>query len=251
MYIEKGEDFDNTILSLLDDQARNRNYDGSSKHSLHSEQKVREFANNKLLSLLHWLLYNPDSEQAERVAQCSYIHGNGFAKIVLGQGRDGSKLRLHFWKEGFSAEENAHCHRWGFSSLILFGEINSESFIESTSESATSVGCYLYEKSQQTAAISKLGNISISSTGNTIRTSGDYYDMLQGQLHRISGTNGKPTATLLLQCPPTKSWNTLLTDNPEKNISLNPRRFMVSDLQRLLAQLVTLMNEENKICTLH
>lgn len=72
-----------------------------------------------------------DEEALEPIARRSYIHSQGFRKIILIDGRDqlGYKLRLHTWpfnkarQEGAPLAEMKHEHRWNFVSRVLAGEL--------------------------------------------------------------------------------------------------------------------------------
>lgn len=62
-----------------------------------------------------------DDDAVERIAARSYIHPNGFVKIVLVAGH--MKLRLHCWSSSADGEVrgNLHSHRWELASVVLSG----------------------------------------------------------------------------------------------------------------------------------
>src|SRR5688572_21463814 len=69
-----------------------------------------------------------DPIQLEQVASRSYVHANGFDKLVLlGSCAPIYKLRLHIWWPGRSEPEldNVHNHRWDFSSSVVTGTVRS------------------------------------------------------------------------------------------------------------------------------
>jgi hypothetical protein len=74
-------------------------------------------------ALAGWLQTFDDAERAARVADRSYWHPNGFAKLVLQAGA-AHKIRLHVWPAGDHrlGESNPHGHRWDFASTVLCGD---------------------------------------------------------------------------------------------------------------------------------
>jgi hypothetical protein len=61
--------------------------------------------------------------EAVRVAQRSYWHANGFAKLLL-HVEPQFCIRLHVWLPGWGrrGETNPHAHRWDFASTVLCGD---------------------------------------------------------------------------------------------------------------------------------
>ena len=74
----------------------------------------------QVLALLQGLL--ADEQALQAVAARSYVHGNGFVKVVL-LDEHGHKLRLHIWFAGSACEENIHDHRWSARSTVKFGSM--------------------------------------------------------------------------------------------------------------------------------
>lgn len=70
-----------------------------------------------------------DSTVLNSVAAMSYIHSNGFFKLVLCESRF-YKLRLHFWpgKNENKILSNVHNHRWDFCTYLILGKYEYEDF---------------------------------------------------------------------------------------------------------------------------
>ena len=208
------------------------------------EQALLHFNEYHLVKCLKSLIRNPDSELSKGVADKSYLHGNGFYKLVLFISGKKEKLRIHFWPGGVDAEENIHCHRWSFSSLIIHGKLNSEIYKEDSSRDANSHKCYLYRKTPQEASSIFLGDIKLSVENKKKQKAGDFYRLPQGKLHRIIGSDKGSTATIMYQSSPTKAWNSLITTNTHIKPNLNPPKLTTSQLNSCLVKLVTVLEKK-------
>ena len=75
-----------------------------------------------------------DDDLADSIALNSYLHPNGFGKIVLAHSNlDRTRLRLHIWPETSSRprhEGDLHDHRWPFVSLPILGRFTETRFAE-------------------------------------------------------------------------------------------------------------------------
>ncbi len=60
--------------------------------------------------------------QLEAIAERSYWHPNGFAKLVLDQRRFVGEVRLHIWP-AHPHDEDIHGHSWTYESTVLAGEL--------------------------------------------------------------------------------------------------------------------------------
>jgi hypothetical protein len=63
----------------------------------------------------------------EAISTRSYLHNNGFLKVVLRDYPDGSALRLHVWMNP-EEESDIHSHRWPFMSRVLSGQVEQALF---------------------------------------------------------------------------------------------------------------------------
>jgi hypothetical protein len=75
-----------------------------------------------------------DPPWSERVAANSYLHENGFYKLVLADsGTPPFKLRLHSWlrwrTDDEIVRENIHNHRWNFATVLVRGAYTFQQFV--------------------------------------------------------------------------------------------------------------------------
>ena len=136
----------------------------------------------QVLALLQGLL--ADEQALQAVAARSYVHGNGFVKVVL-LDEQGYKLRLHIWFAGSACEENIHDHRWSFASHVLVGTLNSEIWVDDAQGQALPE--YRYAAATATAAADKqaLGTCRVSLQQHCQYGAGSSYVMPKQVLHRI------------------------------------------------------------------
>ena len=76
-------------------------------------------------------------------AQSSYLHSNGFSKILLSSHPNHGTVRLHHW-EGQTQADDTHSHRWDFSSIVLHGN-----FQETVYEVEAGTGAIQYRYARQ------------------------------------------------------------------------------------------------------
>lgn len=145
------------------------------------------------------------------IAARSYLHGNGFLKLVLAQ-TPAFKLRLHLWMPGCDAQENCHDHRWHFASAVLQGNLSSEIWEEAHQEDAPEFAEYLYlaRQADQAARLVENGKTRLVRTRQSTRSAGEAYTLAPGVLHRIVKCGSGLNATLMCQASPARSWNRLI-----------------------------------------
>lgn len=179
-----------------------------------------------------------DARRLSECAAASYLHANGFYKIVLVQKRQ-YKLRLHVWLPGAAAEENVHEHRWHFASTVVCGELNSEVLIEDVTDEAHYFDEYLYSAKDGQNAASRLlvGKTKLAVLATSVRKRGDCYAMRPNALHRIVCTGGALTATLMCQSAPARRTNRLLT-RPGMSPDVEQRFIGAAELAELIQALL-------------
>ena len=90
----------------------------------------------------------------EKIASKSYVHPNGFTKIVYDVHED-SICRLHIYPSGAVADKNIHDHRWDFSSTTICGSLPMSIY---EIESGSTHILHEYRKGVQTGhSISRVG----------------------------------------------------------------------------------------------
>lgn len=200
------------------------------------EQMLQSFAESDLKYSVYALLQDDVSLAA--VAARSYLHGNGFYKLVLST-QSAIKLRMHVWLPGTNAEENIHEHRWHFASIVLAGQLHSEIYQEASHPRAKEYREFLYRVGNKAAKPDLLenGHTRLVCTSSSLLVRGDSYVLDPGTLHRIvSSSGGELTATLMCQAAPARQWNRLITTNDSLLPEVSPRYLSVDELVYVLKQ---------------
>lgn len=171
------------------------------------EEIVRNLGqSHQLITLLKLILDDP--EQLDQVASQSYIHYNGFDKLVLLSSTSPQyKLRLHVWwpsPDQSVTTENIHNHRWDFSSIILIGAYRKQEYQLSDEGVETYSYRYFSPKGQDHYSMDFLDIKKLTCTLDEFMTAGTSYTLPHTILHRITSPRQKLTATLMLQGPAIK-----------------------------------------------
>lgn len=136
-------------------------------------------------------------------ARRSYLHPNGFAKIVL-LSDDKYQLRLHVWNAqqiGVDGVENIHNHRWDFSSLVILGGYRYQEFHDSTAGEPYNAYCYESQRETPSYSLSPLGQRTLACSFDAYLDTGSSYTLRTSVLHRVIRDPARTTATLVLQGP--------------------------------------------------
>lgn len=143
-----------------------------------------------------------DRSRLEAAASRSYVHANGFLKIVLLAGVE-FKLRLHLWLSTTAGPterpEDVHNHRWDFASHMLAGSYRYQQF--APDDGGLPYYRYIYEPVGGSGSFSlrERGMQGLSCVFDATIGAGCTY-LLRGEvLHRVIGGPSRPTATLMLQ----------------------------------------------------
>jgi hypothetical protein len=144
-----------------------------------------------------------DRSKLETIAQKSYVHDNGFVKIVINETL-GKKVRLHVFPEDdkIRAAENWHNHRWNFESKILVGSIRHETAGFECVEAGPFVKWHYQRMSNgKFTLLPTTENYRITNHSSEVYITGEKYVLRTGMIHRII-PSGEFTATLVTTEPP-------------------------------------------------
>lgn len=121
----------------------------------------------------------------ENILGRSYLHQNGFSKIVLFKSID-CQIRLHIWDGNHKEEENIHNHRFNFNSSILQGQYREEIF-EQDSFNGDDYFAYSYApKSELNYELIRQENIKLKKVGRFTYKEGDGVSRQASVLHKVS-----------------------------------------------------------------
>ena len=168
--------------------------DGSEKIQLNNPMLVRE--------IVRYVrdLRNGSAEFAD-VLKESYIHKNGFQKIVLGR-QAGFALRFHRYLPGVG-DQNVHDHRWSrMDSIVLEGGLSADYLChaQKSENGAERWETHTYRKIGTDYVVEHKGESYLKLKKNTIHETGTIYSMDSHQLHRILPSD-KAVATLVVTHP--------------------------------------------------
>jgi hypothetical protein len=174
------------------------------------------------LDLLSEYLYNLELQPA--LAMKSYIHDNGFYKIVLADKPSCSaKIRLHIWnpvpKDSPPRKlQNIHNHRWDFSSLILMGQARQLTYrFAQPGEVGETLEHYRYyaRGEKEHYDVVYLGRAVVVPLSSDLYRAGQLYSMDNNILHRVNIPDDCTVITLVVTHE-TAGWvtNDLLTPKP-------------------------------------
>jgi hypothetical protein len=141
----------------------------------------------------------------ERIAGTSYMHPNGFRKIVLSTAEDGAKLRVHHWPANRPAEaSNVHNHRWPFASAVVIGSLRSTLVVVADGRDA--VQRFVFEPNEpgknNTMSPAGVATLAVSHIAEFGAKSSYVVNAIQ--LHRIQARPG--TVSLMLSGPAQRSY---------------------------------------------
>lgn len=176
---------------------------------------IREIGTAQVFpSLLSTVLQ--DAPFLSEIASASYMHSNGFDKIVLAAGpADEYKLRLHLWRPDREPHsEHIHNHRWTFGSVVLVGEMHMEFF--EPAAGGRKMERHRYSRVLGPAKFStrRLDNVEVRPTFAGTLSSGASYWLRSNLFHRITVGREGLVATLVLQTAPVSPDCEVLTNDP-------------------------------------
>ena len=137
----------------------------------------------------------------DEVMEQSYIHKNGFQKIVLGR-KSGFAMRFHRYLPG-KGDQNVHDHRWSrMDSLVLEGSLPTDylQYSEPTESGAEKWERHEYCKVGDDYIVKHRGETYLATDEFVQHSAGELYSMDSKRLHRILPTTG-PVATLVVTHP--------------------------------------------------
>jgi hypothetical protein len=148
------------------------------------------------------------TELLAAVAQRSYIHANGFAKIVLARSDNGQEqLRLHIWPESSTPDPgDTHDHRWSFVSLPLLGTFSEGRFTETTTGDDRCV--YQCDSRQGREWLTLRGpmEVKLEQVSAAERQPGESYSCRWGEIHNFGPSSSGVAATLVLVGEPQRAF---------------------------------------------
>jgi len=193
----------------------------------------------QVFNLVKQIMSSP--ELLAEVSARSYMHGNGFLKVVLLD--RGYKLRLHVWFPGSACEENIHDHRWSFASTILAGSLISEIWQDVTvGQSGDVFPEFLYHaaKPSQPSFKETVGQSTLRRQSTRAQATGSCYVLEEQTLHRIMNPGTSLVATMMCTAPTGHGTTRLITTANGIDPNVQPDRIQPAALKAALQQFLDL-----------
>ncbi len=191
-----------------------------------------------------------DTRSLQTIARRSYLHPNGFDKIVLiDSQRPAYKLRLHVWlpseEQKAIAPEDVHNHRWDFCSHVLMGSLDWEEYVLTDSGEPRYQYHYRSPGNSDAFSLESVGTVRTQRVFETTLPAGLSYRLQHGVLHRVTGCATGPSITAFLQGPAVTGFTTVLKTTPYSPDPVNLvglRRLTVPDLTTRLDLVRTVLH---------
>lgn len=151
----------------------------------------------------------------ELVARDSYLHDNGFAKIVVYRG-DHCAVRFHVWntsKASVPVTSNVHDHRWHFVAKLLSGGYSHEKFRRaSLSQEGSRYSASRYTVSGDEYELAPIGELRLRKTSANRIEPGKHYLMMADTLHRVIVPINQVTVSVVFQAATIKQSTTVCAE---------------------------------------
>ncbi|MCB0537326.1 MAG: hypothetical protein KDE33_07325 [Bacteroidetes bacterium] len=187
--------------------------------------------------LVKLLLEN--DEAIKQIQAASYVHHNGFRKIVLLETKY-FKLRLHVFEPigKIVAQENIHDHRWPFASVCLKGNFMCKLF-ECMEFGDAKFNHYLYRPvgTNDSYSVQANGNGALhESSLLRIKKDTGYYQP-ENTLHQVVNRSGERVITLVITGTPVKDTCNLYSEKEFEEEKNQVERFDETDIRNAIREL--------------
>lgn len=166
----------------------------------------------------------------------SYLHGNGFFKLVLvATEPEGPKLRLHVWNS--MKEGSPHDHSWSYSSMLLYG-----SYTMTVWQPAVAVtGSWRQTmvpnvKASTTEPILGRVPFELRKVREVRARPGEVLELAEEVVHTIT-VSEIPAATVVLQSGHRQGFSRVFTETPPIGAAFGPaRRLSLEECMELIQE---------------
>lgn len=177
----------------------------------------------------------------DQVVRDSYVHNNGFHKIVLHKSAKGHKVRLHvFDVKTLCIEEGVHNHRWEFASTVISGNLEQDILVDSDGADELHHE-YVYDANEMQggkASTRYVGTQRLRVVESLVYKAGTTYHMDTETLHRIvrADAGESLTMTLVITSPARRPTCRLFNTTPIPT----PRMYAPQELRQTLMRVTNL-----------
>jgi len=176
------------------------------------ETFLKSIDNEYVFKLLTELLQN--QKTIAQIAARSYLHGNGFHKIIIEKTKS-YEISIHVWLPETNAEENLHSHLCVFVSKILKGRLSSELWGDSVYSDGKLYKEYFYSSKEKD--LNETGLAKVELIDNKQYFEGETYVLYPDALHKVVCHQKKEfVATLMVRSGPCRSFSRNVVINNKK-----------------------------------
>lgn len=173
---------------------------------------IRSITSANLSALLRNATLAPE---LELVARDSYLHDNGFAKIVVYRS-DHCAVRFHLWdtsQASVPVTSNVHDHRWHFVAMLLSGGYLQQQFRRaSLSQKGSQYSASRYTVSGDEYELAPIGELRLIKTDENRIQPGQHYMMMADSLHRVIVPVNQVTVSVVFQAATIKQSTTVCAE---------------------------------------
>jgi hypothetical protein len=161
------------------------------------------------------------SEQVA-IAERSYWHPNGFAKLILSEDPGAGQLRLHVWPE-VTSRDDVHGHAWAYESVVVAGELTEITYRDAPSGEGTLMWRHAYGGvGHGRFVMTDATPVHLREAGVHSYTAGDESGGVPDRVHRFFASV-TPAATLLRVGPVVDPTSYVYRTTPEPPHLIAPR----------------------------
>ena len=141
----------------------------------------------------------------------SYLHSNGFVKILLQKDASGESVRLHYWPRP-SIDDDIHNHRWSFSSVVLSGEFVESLHVVELDANGDGLR-YRYSRRGLDGMLTHPRAASIRQIDSHLLTANSNVERAADQFHKFTCTDTDGGMTLVRTVNPSKRYSLVVRES--------------------------------------
>lgn len=197
---------------------------------------------NKLELLIDNII--KDETQLLKIASQSYLHPNGFDKILLIDRRPKYALRLHLWNPKNSRDGHIHNHEWDLSGIVIKGSYEWKLYeYDNGASSGSDFYCYecVYDKKYKEHTLIKEKKVKIKKIFDINISENSFYNLSASVIHKITATD-KFSASLVIHGNNVKQKIKVISkEEIEKQVNKKYQYYLVDEIRILLEDFLQLL----------
>jgi hypothetical protein len=177
--------------------------------------------------------------QLELCAARSYLHPNGFTKVLLSSSPTAGSIRLHHWTEP-SEDDDIHSHRWPFSSRILRGRFREAVYRVDVLDTGQQFLRYRYSRQRSQGRLIEPSAIWLSEIASYPVAAPSWIARNERVFHRLSCVDPGGGLTLVHTRPPVAGYSYVVRRHGETTVVRGSRPLRLAEVASVLEELACL-----------